>query len=60
MKKLTEKEAVSLFLNKFYDICTSAEANNYTLDEFYDDFPAEMHSFLGKLAENIQKETQNG
>jgi len=58
--KNEDKEMVSEFLRHFYDICTTVEASNYTLDEFYQDFPAEMHDFLSKMGDNVKNESRNG
>lgn len=60
MKKYDEKQVVEQFLTKFYDLCATTDAFNLTLDEFYSEFPVEMHSFLQKLAKNIQNEVKNG
>ena len=47
-QKIIENDMVKDFFTKFYDISCSIESSNYTIDEFYDEFPEEMHSFLGK------------
>lgn len=60
MKKISENEAISQFFGKFYEICSTPDSFNYTLDEFYDDFPQEMHDFLSKMDKNWKKETKNG
>tara|TARA_Y100001938_G_C7938776_1_gene353185 strand:- start:615 stop:782 length:168 start_codon:yes stop_codon:yes gene_type:complete len=52
--KNTEKEVVGEFLRRFYDICATIESSNYTLDEFYQDFPEEMHSFLSEMSKNVK------
>ena len=39
---MKDKELVGEFLRRFYDICSTPDCFNYTLDEFYDDFPVEM------------------
>lgn len=51
-KNISENKMLTEFLTRFYNISCSIEASNYTIDEFYDDFPEEMHDFLGKLAKN--------
>ena len=56
---MNENEVVSLFLSKFYDLCATTDSFNYTLSEFYDDFPAEMHDFLVKMAKEMKKEVRN-
>ena len=58
--KTPEKEAVTKFLNHFYDICSTIECKNYTLDEFYDDFPTEMHEFITEFIKNSNLELKNG
>lgn len=57
---MNKNEAVKEFLGRFYDICSSIEASNYTLDEFYSDFPVEMHDFLMELSEKGKNEVKNG
>tara|TARA_Y100001937_G_scaffold109135_1_gene153490 strand:+ start:1798 stop:1971 length:174 start_codon:yes stop_codon:yes gene_type:complete len=49
---LTDNQIIQDFLTKFYDISCSVDASNYTIDEFYDDFPKEIHDFLGDLIKN--------
>ena len=51
-EKLTENQMIQEFFTKFYDISCSIEASNYTIDEFYQDFPQEMHVFLEKFAKD--------
>lgn len=58
--KNQEKQMINEFLRRFYDICSTVECSNYTLDEFYQDFPVEMHDFLSKMVDNVKNEVKNG
>ena len=58
--KMNEKQLIAEFLNQFYHICSSIESTNYTLDEFYDQFPAEMHEFMTKFINNTISGVKNG
>lgn len=57
---MNDKELVGEFLRRFYDICSTPDCFNYTLDEFYDDFPVEMHEFLNKFSQRVRNEAKNG
>ena len=46
---MNEIKTVKDFISKFYDISCSIDAGNYTLDEFYDEFPKETHEILLKI-----------
>lgn len=59
MNKMNENETIALFLTKFYDLCATTDSFNYTLSEFYDEFPAEMHDFLIKNINEIKKGMKN-
>tara|TARA_R110002051_G_scaffold313869_1_gene390322 strand:- start:1003 stop:1164 length:162 start_codon:yes stop_codon:yes gene_type:complete len=50
MKKQQDEELMEQFFSHFYDVCSSTDAFNYTMDEFYDDFSPEMHDFLSKYS----------
>lgn len=58
--KIDEKQIIAEFLNQFYHICSSIDSTNYTLDQFYDDFPVEMHEFMTKFVNNTISEVKNG
>ena len=55
MNKLDNNEHLTLFLSKFYDICATTDCYNLTLDEFYSQFPVEMHVFLLEYIKNEVK-----
>jgi len=55
MNKLDNNEHLTLFLSKFYDICATTDCYNLTLDEFYSQFPVEMHEFLLEYIKNEVK-----
>ena len=57
---MNQQQLIEEFLARFYDISDSLEAFNYTIDEFYDEFPPETHDFLYKLLENLKNERING
>jgi len=57
---MTENELIRYFLTKFYDVCATTDSFNTTLDEFYDQFPVEMHKFLLEFTKNTQNEVKNG
>ena len=59
MKTYDEKYHIAHFLTKFYDKCSEIECSNITLDEFYQEFPVEMHDFIQKTVENMKKEVKN-
>lgn len=42
---MNQNQLIEEFLSRFYDISDSPEAFNYTIDEFYDEFPPETHDF---------------
>ena len=56
MKKLDKNEELVLFLEKFYEICDTIEASNYTLDEFYSEFSEKTHKTLLNLLKINKKE----
>ena len=55
MKDPMKEKALNEFFSYFYDVCLSADAHNYTLDEFYDDFSSETHDFLSEYSDSIKK-----
>jgi|TARA_R100000084_G_scaffold45995_1_gene18896 hypothetical protein len=55
MKDPSKEKALKEFFSHFYDVCTSIEASNYTMDEFYDDFPKETHDFLSEFSNFTKK-----
>lgn len=57
---MNQDDLVRQFLSQFYDVCSTTDSFNVTLDEFYEQFPKEMHDFLIKYAKITQKEVQNG
>lgn len=57
---MNQDDLVKQFLSQFYDTCATTDSFNVTLDEFYEQFPKEMHDFLIKYAKIAQKEAQNG
>ena len=50
MKNQRNEQYLKEFFSHFYEVCTSTDAFNYTIDELYDDFSPEMHDFLEKYA----------
>tara|TARA_Y100001973_G_C5193680_1_gene332716 strand:- start:806 stop:976 length:171 start_codon:yes stop_codon:yes gene_type:complete len=55
MKDPNKEKALKEFFSHFYDVCSSIEASNYTLDEFYDLFPEETHVFLSEYSNFTEK-----
>ena len=60
MNKMNNRNKIlNEFLTKFYEITSTVEANNYTLDEFYDNFSADDHKMLLKLIKNMKQEEKS-
>jgi len=55
MKDKTEEDAIKEFFAHFYEICTSTDAFNYTMDEFYDEISEEIHEKLHKYVDTAEK-----
>tara|TARA_R110002020_G_scaffold56396_5_gene156050 strand:+ start:934 stop:1113 length:180 start_codon:yes stop_codon:yes gene_type:complete len=56
LKHTNTEEQLKEFFSHFYEICTSSDAFNYTLDEFYDDFSEETHNMLSEFSKLAKRE----
>lgn len=55
MKDPNQEKALKEFFSHFYDVCSCIDAGNYTLDEFYDEFPKETHELLSEYCNFTKK-----
>ena len=55
MKDKSYEDALTEFFAHFYGVCSSTDAFNYTMDEFYDDISEEIHEKLHKYVDLAEK-----